>query len=191
MTVMLDRDGSDFTRTRRLGLARFETQIRKEVRRWEAAKPCLRIARKVFAALTDPAGVLAHRAGAVERVALVLHDWHQSKRRCADIQTRMTTLLDELKLTELVTSIPGLSPVGAAAILAETGNLHRFTSARALVKHAGLAGDASHAAERLGDERQEGLTGEVSLLQERPHNHEPGRCTQGCRAASCRASRDG
>ena len=33
----------------------------------------------------------------------------------------------------------GLSPVGAAAILAETGDLHRFTSARAVVKHAGLA----------------------------------------------------
>lgn len=51
----------------------------------------------------------------------------------------MTAVLDELQLTALVTSIPGLSPVGAAAILAETGDLHRFTSARALVKHAGLA----------------------------------------------------
>jgi transposase len=139
LTVVLDRDGGDFTRTRRLGLARFETQVRREVGRWGAARVCLRIARKVFAALTDPAGVLAHRAGALERVALVLQDWHESKRRCADIQARMTTLLDELQLTELVTSIPGLSPVGAAAILAETGNLHRFTSARALVKHAGLA----------------------------------------------------
>ncbi len=51
----------------------------------------------------------------------------------------MATTLDELGLTELVTSIEGLSPVGAAAILAETGDLHRFTSARAVVKHAGLA----------------------------------------------------
>ena len=33
----------------------------------------------------------------------------------------------------------GLSAVGAAAILAETGDLNRFTSARAVVKHAGLA----------------------------------------------------
>jgi hypothetical protein len=32
-----------------------------------------------------------------------------------------------------------VSPVGAAAILAETGDLNRFTSARAVVKHAGLA----------------------------------------------------
>jgi transposase len=51
----------------------------------------------------------------------------------------MTNVLDELKLTELVTSIPGLSAVGAAAILAETGDPNRFASARALVKHAGLA----------------------------------------------------
>jgi transposase len=43
------------------------------------------------------------------------------------------------ELTELACSIKGLSPVGAAAILAETGDLRRFTSARAVVKHAGLA----------------------------------------------------
>ena len=43
-----------------------------------------------------------------------------------------------LGLTELVTSIPGLSAVGAATILAETGDPTRFSSARALVKHAGL-----------------------------------------------------
>ncbi len=51
----------------------------------------------------------------------------------------MTAVLDELELTELVTSIPGLSAVGAAAILAETGDPRRFATARALVKHAGLA----------------------------------------------------
>ncbi len=139
LSVVLDRDGGDFSRTRRLGLTRFEAQVRKEVLRWGVSKPCLRIARKVFAALSDPAGVVAHRPGALERVAFVLQDWHESKRRCADTEARMTAVLDELELTELVTSIPGLSRVGAAAILAETGNLHRFTSARALVKHAGLA----------------------------------------------------
>ena len=51
----------------------------------------------------------------------------------------MVAVLDELELTELACSIDGLSPVGAAAILAETGDLRRFTSARAVVKHAGLA----------------------------------------------------
>jgi transposase len=51
----------------------------------------------------------------------------------------MRTVLDELHLTELVSSIDGVSPIGAAAILAETGDPKRFASARALVKHAGLA----------------------------------------------------
>lgn len=50
----------------------------------------------------------------------------------------MTGVLDQLQLTSLVTSIPGLSVVGAAAILAETGDPTRFDSARALVEHAGL-----------------------------------------------------
>jgi transposase len=55
-----------------------------------------------------------------------------------ETETRMTAVLDDLHLTELATSITGLSALGPA-ILAETGDLSRFTSARALVKHAGLA----------------------------------------------------
>jgi hypothetical protein len=51
----------------------------------------------------------------------------------------MTRVLDELGLTALVTSITGLSPVGVAAILAETGDPRRFATGRAVVKHAGLA----------------------------------------------------
>jgi transposase len=51
----------------------------------------------------------------------------------------MTAVLDDLGLTALVTSIPGLSAAGAAGILAEAGDPRRFPTARALVKHAGLA----------------------------------------------------
>jgi transposase len=54
-------------------------------------------------------------------------------------EQRMVTVLGEFGLTELVTSITGLSAVGAASILAETGDPARCTSGRALVKHAGLA----------------------------------------------------
>ena len=50
----------------------------------------------------------------------------------------MAAVLDELNLTGLVTTIAGLTPIGAAAILAETGDLTRFASPRSLVKHAGL-----------------------------------------------------
>ena len=137
--VILDRDGGDFTRTRRLGLTRFETAVRREITKRGGQRPCLRIVRKLFSALTDPTGVLAHRRGALERVQLLLEDWADTGRKLVDAETRMTAVLDELRLTELVTSIHGLSPVGAAAILAETGDPTRFTTARALVKHAGLA----------------------------------------------------
>jgi transposase len=129
----------DLARTRRLGLARLETAARREITRRGRQRPCLRIVRLLFAALSDPAGVTAHRPGALERVSLLLADWRETHRRLDDTEQRMTTILDQLRLTGLVTSITGLSAIGAAAILAETGDLHRFTTARALVKHAGLA----------------------------------------------------
>jgi transposase len=139
MHIVCDRDGGDLNRTRRLGLVRFEHMVRREILKRGGQKPCGRIVRKLFAALADPAGVLAHRRGALERVQLLMGDWAEDQRRLADTETRMRTVLDELHLTELVTSIDGVSPIGAAAILAETGDPRRFTTARALVKHAGLA----------------------------------------------------
>ena len=139
MTVIVDRDGGEFGRTRHLGLARFERAVRREISRRGGHKPSLRIARRLFTALSDPTGVTVHRRGALERVAFVLADWQAAADKLADTEQRMTGVLDELELTELVTSIPGLSAVGAAAILAETGNPARFATARALVKHAGLA----------------------------------------------------
>ena len=139
MTVIVDRDGGDLDRTLRLGWARFERAVRREITRRGGQKPSLRIARNLFTALVDPAGVLAHRRGALERVALVLEDWAVDQQRLADTERRMVSVLDELELTNLVTSIHGISAVGAAAILAETGDPHRFATARAMVKHAGLA----------------------------------------------------
>jgi len=139
ISVVLDRDGGDLSRTHRLGLARLESAVRREIIRRGKQKPCLRIVRLLFAALTDPAAVITHRPGALERVALLLGDWVETHRRLLDTETRMTTILDELRLTELATSITGLSEIGAAAILAETGEANRFATAQALVKHAGLA----------------------------------------------------
>jgi transposase len=139
MWVIAGRDGGDFGRTRRLGAARFEQAVRREITRRGGQKPCLRILRGLFTALSDRAGVIAHRPGALERVALLLEDWQLTQHRLTETEQRMTGVLGELGLTALVTSITGLSPVGAAAILAETGDPRRFATARALVKHAGLA----------------------------------------------------
>lgn len=93
----------------------------------------------MFNALSDVAGVQSHRLGALERVGWVLADWDAARTNRTVVEQRMVRVLDELGLTDLVCTIPGLSAVGAAAILADTGDLHRFTSARAVVKHAGLA----------------------------------------------------
>ena len=50
----------------------------------------------------------------------------------------MVTVLGELGLSRLG-DIPGLTAVGAAAILAETGDPRRYDSSSSLVKHAGLS----------------------------------------------------
>jgi transposase len=139
MSVVCDRDGADLARTQHLGAARFEQAVRREITKRGGQKPCGRIIRRMFTALADPAGVLAHRPGALERVTFLLADWQTAAGKQSDTETRMVAVLDELGLTALVTSISGLSPVGAAAILAETGDPRRFATARALVKHAGLA----------------------------------------------------
>lgn len=51
---------------------------------------------------------------------------------------RMVAVLDQLHLTRLVTTIAGLSAIGAAAILAATGDPARYDIARTWAKHAGL-----------------------------------------------------
>src|SRR5689334_22015473 len=139
LSVVAGRDGGDFARTRRLGAARFEQAVRRGITRRGGQKPCLRIVRGMFAALADPAGVIAHRPGVLERVALLAEDWQHAQDRLAETERRMTAVLDELGLTGLVTSMTGLSAIGAAAILAETGDPRRFATGRAVVKHAGLA----------------------------------------------------
>jgi len=82
----------------------------------------LGIIRAVFAALADPAGGAAHRPGALERAHLALGDWRDTRARLAGTETRMAAVLDDLGLTEPVTTTGGLTVTGAAAILAETGD---------------------------------------------------------------------
>jgi transposase len=138
VAVVLDRCAGDPARVRRLGPDRFTAAVRGELPRWGATRPCLRIVRAVFAALADTAGVPAHRPGALERAHLAMDDWQDTRERLAEAGARMVAVLDDLQLTGLVTTIAGLTPVGAAAILAETGDPGRFASPRSLVKHAGL-----------------------------------------------------
>jgi transposase len=138
--VVLSRCQGDLSRVRRLGAKRFLAAVRAELPRWGAHIPRLRIVTAVFDALADPTGVATHRPGALQRAALLMHDWHATRTgtALAEVEALMVAVLDELDLTDLVCSIQGISAVGAAAILAETGDLDRFASPRAVVKHAGL-----------------------------------------------------
>jgi transposase len=109
--------GCDPAEVRRLGLDGLTAPVRAELPRWGTRRIYRPILAALHAAAADERGVPAQRPGALERAAFALAD---------------------LGLTELVTSTPGLSAVGAAAILAESGDLTRFDSGRALVKHARL-----------------------------------------------------
>ncbi len=139
--VMLAATQGDPAGIRRLGYPRFARRVASELARWGGQRCCLRIVRAVWAATSSQAlalGVGVQRPGGLERAALVLGDWHYALGQLAEVEQRMTGILDQLQLTSLVKSIQGLSAVGAAAILAESGDPARFDTARALVTHAGL-----------------------------------------------------
>lgn len=133
--------------------------MRRELPRWGGIRPCLRIIRAVFAALAGPAGVRAHRPGALERAHLALGDWRDIRARLADTEARMGAVMDELGLADLVTTIAGLTVTGAAAILAETGDPARFATPRALVKHAGLCPRENASGAAQGRPRSPGAAG--------------------------------
>lgn len=144
MTVALNRIGvsGDLTVIRRWGWARYAAAVRRELPAHGTTRWCSRIVRAVFDAATcaDQAGlgVPEQRAGALERALCAMGDLTHARAQQADVEARMVAVLDQLDLSVLVTSIPGVSALGAAAILAESGDPARFTTARALVKHAGL-----------------------------------------------------
>lgn len=116
----------------------FAAAVRDELPHWGGQRRNLQILRAIYAAATDPGGVGAERDAACERAADLLRDWHRALAEIADVETRMLAVLDALELTELVTTITGLSAVGAAAILAQTGDPARYDCPRTWVKHAGL-----------------------------------------------------
>ncbi len=157
LTVALARaaDG-DLSRASRLGRRRFDAAVRRQVARWDAVHPWRKIIGAVFDACADPAGVMTLRRGALERVTLLLADWRDTQARLADTEQRMVAVQDELGLTGLATSITGLSAVGAAAILAETGDPARFATSRALVKHSGLAPRQKNSGNSTGRTRTSG-----------------------------------
>lgn len=153
VTVALERvgEGGDLSVIRRWGWPRFAAAVRREL---GATRCYSAIVRAVFDAAVAPAaaglGVAAQRAGALERARFALADLAHARREITVVEAGMLTVLDHLGVSELAASIPGVSPVQVAAILAESGDPHRFTSARALVKHAGLCPRANESGTYAG-----------------------------------------
>ena len=138
MGVVTGRCCGDPARLRKMGYEKFLAAVRRELPRWGGRYVRHRIVAGLWEALADRGGVAAQRRGVLERVHLLLDDWRSLAARLADAEARMCAVLDELGLAGLAASIDGVSALSAAVILAETGDLSRFASARSVVKHAGL-----------------------------------------------------
>ena len=139
LQVVTSRCGGDPARLAAPGLEEFTALVRAAVPGWGGKRALRRITGRVFAALADTEGVVAwSRRGLLRRVADELGDLARTRARLRAVEADMVLVLGELGLSRLG-DIPGLSAVGAAAILAETGDPHRYDSSSSLVKHAGLS----------------------------------------------------
>jgi transposase len=138
MAVITHRCCGDPRRLRKMGYEKFLAAVRRELPRWGGKYVRHSIVTGLWEALADTAGVAAQRPGALERLHLLLDDWQALRARLAGTEERMLLVLDDLGLAGLVASIDGMSALSGAVILAETGDLTRFASGRAVVKHAGL-----------------------------------------------------
>jgi transposase len=139
LQVVTARCGGDPARLAALGLEEFTALVRGAVPGWGGTKGWGRICGRVFAALTDTEGVVTwSRRGLLRRVADELGDLARTRAQLRAVAADMVLVLGELGLSRLG-DIPGLTAVGAAAILAEAGDPRRYDSSSSLVKHAGLS----------------------------------------------------
>jgi transposase len=137
--VVTGRCGGDPGRLAGMGEEAFTAVVRGAQRGWGGQKAWGTICRRVFAALTDTEGVVVSaRRGLLRRVADELGDLQRTRAQLRAVEADMVAVLAELGLSRLA-GIPGLTAVGAAAILAETGDPRRYDSSSSLVKHAGLS----------------------------------------------------
>jgi transposase len=139
LQVVTSRCGGDPGALAGMGEEAFTALVRAAVPDWGKNRAFGPISRRVFAALTDAEGVVAwSRRGLLRRVAGELEDLRRARAQLRAVEAGMVAALAALGLSRLG-DIPGLTAVGAAAVLAETGDPGRYDSSSSLVKHAGLA----------------------------------------------------
>jgi transposase len=139
-----------------LGYEAFTARVGQELRALGGRRRNHRIMRAIFAAAQAPDGLAWERHAACERAAFVLGDWERALAELADVEARMVATLDALGLRELCESIDGLSALGAAAILAETGDPGRFGGPRSWPKHAGICPRANESGSYRGQTKASG-----------------------------------
>ena len=139
MQLVTSRCGGQPARLAAMGEEAFTAAVRAAVRDWGGQKAWGPISRRIFAALTDTEGVVAwSRRGLLRRVADELGDLQRIRAQLRAAEADMVSVLAELGLSRLA-DIPALTAVGAAAILAETGDPRRYDGSSSLVKHAGMS----------------------------------------------------
>ncbi len=139
LQVVTARCGADPGRLAAMGVEAFTALVRSAVPGWGGKKGWGTICGRIFAALTSTEGVVvSSRRGLLRRVADELGDLQRARAQLRAVEADMVAVLAELGLSRLA-DIPALSAVGAAAILAETGDPRRYDSSSSLVKHAGMS----------------------------------------------------
>jgi transposase len=121
-----------------IGEEAFCALVTQAARGWGGRRADKRIARKVLAAADDPDAVGWSRRGLFRRIGDELADLQRARAQLRAVEADMAAVLGDLGLSRLG-DIPGLTVTGAAVILAEAGDPHRYETSSSLVKHAGLS----------------------------------------------------
>ena len=139
-----------------LGYETFARRVGEQVRALGGQRRNHRVMHAIFVAAEAPGGVAWERQAACERAAFALSDWERALAELADVHARMVATLETLGLRELCETIDGLSAIGAAAILAETGDPGRFGGPRSWPKHAGICPRANESGRFHGQTKASG-----------------------------------
>jgi transposase len=137
LEVVLERGG--LATVAGMGYEAFAALVRGRLGGWGGQRLGPAAAR-VFAAVPSAGAVARMLRAAVRRISGALEDLKHARGRRERLEAQMTGLLDELGIGHArICQIPGLTPVGLAAIVAETGDLRQYASSSSVVKHAGMS----------------------------------------------------
>ena len=138
LEVVLER-GGDAVVVTAMGYEAFAAAVAGVLPGW-GGKRVGGTCRQLFTALGDGRGVTRMRRAALRRARGALADLKYARSRREQAEADMIALLSGLGVDAgRICEIPGLSPVTLAAILAETGDLHKYESSSSVVKHAGMS----------------------------------------------------